>query len=123
MPVLIVGATLVISLDKYKAATHCWLNVETDMIWAFVGPVLFVLGVNVVVLCRVVMVTVSSARRRSKMLTPSSASKMLTFDLTWTSVCPPWTSVHPGLVSVHPGLVSVHPGLVSTQDQCLSTLD
>jgi len=46
LPVLIVGATLVISLDKYKAATHCWLNVETDMIWAFVGPVLFVLGVR-----------------------------------------------------------------------------
>lgn len=43
---LIVGATLVISLDKYKAATHCWLNVETDMIWAFVGPVLFILGVR-----------------------------------------------------------------------------
>ncbi|KAK0132954.1 Adhesion G-protein coupled receptor D2 [Merluccius polli] len=88
LPVLIVGVTLVISLDKYKAATHCWLNVETDMIWAFVGPVLFVLGVNVVVLCRVVMVTVSSARRRSKMLTPSSVSKMLTFDLTWAVTRP-----------------------------------
>uniref|UniRef100_A0A8C4Z9D9 Adhesion G protein-coupled receptor D2 n=1 Tax=Gadus morhua TaxID=8049 RepID=A0A8C4Z9D9_GADMO len=88
LPVLIVGVTLVISLDKYKAATHCWLNMETDMIWAFVGPVLFVLGVNAVVLCRVVMVTVSSARRRSKMLSPSSASKMLTFDLTWAVTRP-----------------------------------
>ncbi|CAL8297285.1 unnamed protein product [Gadus morhua 'NCC'] len=88
LPVLIVGVTLVISLDKYKAATHCWLNMETDMIWAFVGPVLFVLVVNAVVLCRVVMVTVSSARRRSKMLSPSSASKMLTFDLTWAVTRP-----------------------------------
>lgn len=41
------------------------------------------LQVNAVVLCRVVMVTVSSARRRAKMLSPSSASKMQTFDLTW----------------------------------------
>lgn len=41
------------------------------------------LQVNAVVLCRVVMVTVSSARRRTKMLSPSSASKMQTFDLTW----------------------------------------
>lgn len=41
------------------------------------------LQVNAVVLCRVVMVTVSSARRRAKMLSPSCASKMQTFDLTW----------------------------------------
>ncbi|KAM4607388.1 adhesion G protein-coupled receptor D2 [Polymixia lowei] len=88
LPVLIVGVTLAVSLDKYKANNHCWLNVETDMIWAFVGPVIFVLVVNAVVLCRVVMVTVSSARRRAKMLTPSSASKMHTFDLTWAVTRP-----------------------------------
>uniref|UniRef100_A0A674AJL4 Adhesion G protein-coupled receptor D2 n=1 Tax=Salmo trutta TaxID=8032 RepID=A0A674AJL4_SALTR len=88
LPVVIVGVTLTISLDKYKADNHCWLNVETDMIWAFVGPVLFILVVNAVVLCRVVIVTVSSARRRAKMLTPSSASKLHTFDLTWAVTRP-----------------------------------
>uniref|UniRef100_UPI003AAA3395 adhesion G protein-coupled receptor D2 n=1 Tax=Centroberyx gerrardi TaxID=166262 RepID=UPI003AAA3395 len=88
LPVLIVGVTLTISVDKYKADDHCWLNVKTDMIWAFVGPVIFVLAVNAVVLCRVVMVTVSSARRRAKMLSPSSASKMQTFDLTWAVTRP-----------------------------------
>ncbi|CAB1321772.1 unnamed protein product [Coregonus sp. 'balchen'] len=55
LPVVVVGVTLTISLDKYKADSHCWLNVETDMIWAFVGPVLLILVVNAVVLCRVVM--------------------------------------------------------------------
>uniref|UniRef100_A0A3Q1FD45 Adhesion G protein-coupled receptor D2 n=1 Tax=Acanthochromis polyacanthus TaxID=80966 RepID=A0A3Q1FD45_9TELE len=88
LPVLIVGVTLAISADKYKADDHCWLNVKTDTIWAFVGPVIFVLAVNAVVLCRVVMVTVSSARRRAKMLSPSSASKMQTFDLTWAVTRP-----------------------------------
>lgn len=34
------------SVDKYKAEEHCWLNVEADTIWAFVGPVVFVLGVR-----------------------------------------------------------------------------
>lgn len=48
-----------------------------------VDAVVLCLQVNAVVLCRVVMVTVSSARRRAKMLSPSSASKMQTFDLTW----------------------------------------
>ncbi|XP_056232719.1 adhesion G-protein coupled receptor D2 isoform X1 [Seriola aureovittata] len=88
LPVLIVGVTLAISVDEYKAEDHCWLNVKTDTIWAFVGPVVFVLAVNAVVLCRVVMVTVSSARRRAKMLSPSSASKMQTFDLTWAVTRP-----------------------------------
>ncbi|KAF7648627.1 hypothetical protein LDENG_00153720 [Lucifuga dentata] len=88
LPVVIVGVTLTVSLQEYKADEHCWLNVKTDTIWAFVGPVIFVLAVNAVVLCRVVMVTVSSARRRAKMLSPSSASKMQTFDLTWAVTRP-----------------------------------
>lgn len=32
-------------MDEYKADDHCWLNMKTDTIWAFVGPVLFVLMV------------------------------------------------------------------------------
>ncbi|XP_051492961.1 adhesion G-protein coupled receptor D2 isoform X2 [Apus apus] len=73
LPVVIVGMTLATSFNKYVADTHCWLNVRTNVVWAFVGPVLFILAVNTFVLCRVVMVTVSSARRRSKMLTPNSS--------------------------------------------------
>ncbi|NXM33866.1 AGRD2 protein, partial [Oxyruncus cristatus] len=73
LPVLIVGVTLATSFKKYVAANHCWLNAQTNVIWAFVGPVLFILAVNTFVLLRVVMVTVSSARRRSKMLTPNSS--------------------------------------------------
>ncbi|XP_020648969.3 adhesion G protein-coupled receptor D2 [Pogona vitticeps] len=73
LPVVIVGVTLATSFNKYVADNHCWLNVQTDIIWAFVGPVLFVLTVNTFVLFRVVVVTVSSARRRSRMLTPKSS--------------------------------------------------
>ncbi|XP_069842086.1 adhesion G protein-coupled receptor D2 [Dendropsophus ebraccatus] len=71
LPVIIVSVTLATSFNKYLADTHCWLNVHSDIIWAFVGPVLFILTVNTFVLFRVVMVTISSARRRSKMLTPN----------------------------------------------------
>ncbi|PKU37060.1 hypothetical protein llap_12636 [Limosa lapponica baueri] len=73
LPIVIVGVTLATSFNKYVADNHCWLNVQTNVIWAFVGPVLFILAVNTFVLFRVVMVTVSSARRRSKMLTPNSS--------------------------------------------------
>ncbi|NWR00432.1 AGRD2 protein, partial [Paradoxornis webbianus] len=73
LPVLIVGVTLATSFNKYVAANHCWLSVQTNVIWAFVGPVLCILAVNTFVLLRVVMVAVASARRRSKMLTPNSS--------------------------------------------------
>ncbi|KFO82578.1 putative G-protein coupled receptor 144, partial [Cuculus canorus] len=73
LPVVIVGVTLATSFNKYVADNHCWLNVQTNVIWAFVGPVLFILAGDTFVLFRVVMVTVSSARRRSKMLTPNSS--------------------------------------------------
>ncbi|XP_055360447.1 adhesion G-protein coupled receptor D2 isoform X2 [Betta splendens] len=88
LPVLIVGVTLAVSVENYRADDQCWLSVTTDTIWAFVGPVIFILAVNAVVLCRVVMVTVSSAQRRAKMLSPSSASKIQTFDLTWAVTRP-----------------------------------
>lgn len=45
-PVVIVAVTLATSFDKYVADTHCWLNIQTNVIWAFVGPVLFILAVS-----------------------------------------------------------------------------
>uniref|UniRef100_A0A8V1AAS4 Adhesion G protein-coupled receptor D2 n=1 Tax=Gallus gallus TaxID=9031 RepID=A0A8V1AAS4_CHICK len=73
LPAITVGLTLATSFNNYVADNYCWLNVQTNVIWAFVGPVLFILGVNTFVLFRVVMVTVSSARRRAKMLTLNSS--------------------------------------------------
>lgn len=46
VPVAIVAITLAMFPHDYVAAGHCWLNVHTDAIWAFVGPVLFVLTVS-----------------------------------------------------------------------------
>ena len=94
----IVAITLALHPHDYVASGHCWLNVHTDTIWAFVGPVLFVLTVsgevwvpqgrevlgsggsscslapllqaNTYILVRVVMVTVSSTHRCAGMLSP-----------------------------------------------------
>ncbi|XP_051787936.1 adhesion G-protein coupled receptor D2 [Erpetoichthys calabaricus] len=88
LPVIIVGITLATSFNKYVADNYCWLNVQTDIIWSFVGPVLFVLFVNTIVLFRVVVVTVASARRRSKMMTPSCSSKSQKLELTWAATKP-----------------------------------
>ncbi|NWT22186.1 AGRD2 protein, partial [Cardinalis cardinalis] len=88
LPVLIVGVTLASSFNKYVAANHCWLNVQTNVIWAFVGPVLLILAVNSLVLLRVVTVTVASARRRSKMLTPNSSLESQIGTQLWATAKP-----------------------------------
>ncbi|KAF3696283.1 Adhesion G-protein coupled receptor D2 [Channa argus] len=72
-------------VSKQYGYTVCYCNHTTN--FALLLQV-YEVQVNAVVLCRVVMVTVSSAHRRAKMLSPSSASKMQTFDLTWAVMRP-----------------------------------
>ncbi|XP_054608236.2 adhesion G protein-coupled receptor D2 [Nothobranchius furzeri] len=68
LPVLIVTITLASASGKYSADDYCWLSVQNGIIWGFVGPVIFIIMVNVLVLTRVVIITVSTAKRRSIML-------------------------------------------------------
>ncbi|XP_069922625.1 adhesion G protein-coupled receptor D2 isoform X2 [Oryctolagus cuniculus] len=87
-PVLIVAVTLAVSPHDYVAAGHCWLSVHTDAIWAFVGPVLFVLAANTCILVRVVLVTVSSARRRAHTLNPQPCLQQRLQIQIWATVKP-----------------------------------
>nr|XP_042101652.1 adhesion G-protein coupled receptor D2-like isoform X3 [Ovis aries] len=88
VPVAIVAITLAMSPHDYMATGHCWLNVHTDAIWAFVGPVLFVLTANTCILVRVVIVTVSSARRRARMLSPQPCRQQQLRIQMWATVKP-----------------------------------
>uniref|UniRef100_A0A8D0X2Z7 Adhesion G protein-coupled receptor D2 n=1 Tax=Sus scrofa TaxID=9823 RepID=A0A8D0X2Z7_PIG len=88
VPVVIVAITLATSPQDYVATGHCWLNVHTDTIWAFVGPVLFVLTANTCILVRVVIVTVSSVRRRARMLSPQPCVQQQLRIQMWATVKP-----------------------------------
>ncbi|XP_039717390.1 adhesion G protein-coupled receptor D2 [Pteropus medius] len=89
LPLALVAVTLAVSSPRdYVAPGHCWLNVHTDTIWAFVGPVLFVLTANTCILIRVVTVTVSSARRRAHMLSPQPGLKQQIRIQMWATVKP-----------------------------------
>uniref|UniRef100_UPI00398E5E99 adhesion G protein-coupled receptor D2 n=1 Tax=Pristiophorus japonicus TaxID=55135 RepID=UPI00398E5E99 len=87
-PVFIVAVTLATAGDKYIADNHCWLNVQSEIIWAFVGPVLFTLTINTFVLCRVVMITVASSQRRSMMLASDSSLAQRVYSRTWAAIKP-----------------------------------
>ncbi|XP_058494748.1 adhesion G-protein coupled receptor D2 isoform X2 [Solea solea] len=68
LPVLIVTITLASASGKYSADGYCWLSVQNGVIWGFAGPVIFIIMVNIMILSRVVLISISTARRRSIML-------------------------------------------------------
>ncbi|XP_043576091.1 adhesion G-protein coupled receptor D2 isoform X1 [Chiloscyllium plagiosum] len=90
-PVFIVAITLATTGDKYIADNHCWLNIQSEIIWAFVGPVLFTLTINTFVLLRVVMITITSSQRRSMMLASDSS-------LAQRALCQIWTAIKPVVI-------------------------
>ncbi|XP_067676165.1 adhesion G protein-coupled receptor B3-like [Haliotis asinina] len=50
-PAVIVGITLgTVKLDGYRGLKYCWLSTERHVIWAFVGPALFIILVNTFIL-------------------------------------------------------------------------
>ncbi|XP_062869473.1 adhesion G-protein coupled receptor D2 [Trichomycterus rosablanca] len=70
LPVLIVTITLASATGKYSADGHCWLSVQNGVIWGFAGPVIFIVVVNIMVLTRVLVITISTAKRRTLMMAP-----------------------------------------------------
>ncbi|KAF5894699.1 adhesion G-protein coupled receptor D2-like, partial [Clarias magur] len=84
LPVLIVSVTLASASGNYTADDHCWLSTHNGVIWGFVGPVIFIITVrkrvyshnikvNILVLTRVVIITTSTAKRRSLMMADSTS--------------------------------------------------
>ncbi|XP_051979787.1 adhesion G-protein coupled receptor D2 isoform X3 [Xyrauchen texanus] len=75
LPVLIVTITLASASGKYSADGHCWLSVQNGVIWGFAGPVIFIIMVNIMILTRVVVITITTAKRRSLMMTLNSSAE------------------------------------------------
>nr|XP_006814219.1 PREDICTED: latrophilin-3-like [Saccoglossus kowalevskii] len=65
-PAIVVGITLALDYRGYGTDSHCWLSVERDTIWAFVGPALLVILVNTVVLILVIKVFMSVKSNKDK---------------------------------------------------------
>ncbi|CAL8309781.1 unnamed protein product [Lota lota] len=80
LPVLIVTITLASSRGRYSADGHCWLSVQNGVIWGFAGPVIFIILVNIMVLTRVVVITISTAKRRSIMLVMGTSTVEQTYE-------------------------------------------
>uniref|UniRef100_A0A8D2INH1 Adhesion G protein-coupled receptor L1 n=1 Tax=Varanus komodoensis TaxID=61221 RepID=A0A8D2INH1_VARKO len=68
-PALVVGIAAAIDYRSYGTDKACWLRVDNYFIWSFIGPVSFVIVINLVFL----MITLHKMIRNTSVLKPDSS--------------------------------------------------
>ncbi|XP_046690264.1 adhesion G protein-coupled receptor L1 isoform X1 [Silurus meridionalis] len=68
-PALVVGISAAIDYRSYGTRKACWLRVDNYFVWSFIGPVSFIIMLNLVFL----MVTLHKMVRNSSALKPDSS--------------------------------------------------
>ncbi|XP_071170139.1 latrophilin-like protein 1 [Mytilus edulis] len=66
VPVVIVAISASANWNGYGTSSSCWLSTRTGAIWAFVGPAIAIILVNVVILWMVIKIVISSAKHDQK---------------------------------------------------------
>uniref|UniRef100_A0A1A8UZ09 Latrophilin 1 n=1 Tax=Nothobranchius furzeri TaxID=105023 RepID=A0A1A8UZ09_NOTFU len=69
LPALVVGISAAIDYRSYGTKKACWLRVDNHFIWSFIGPVSFVIMLNLIFL----MITLHKMIRNSSALKPDSS--------------------------------------------------
>ncbi|XP_070557832.1 cadherin EGF LAG seven-pass G-type receptor 2-like isoform X8 [Ptychodera flava] len=81
LPLVIVSLAVGLSEDKYgkqinQSGEHfCWLSTEDNLIWSFAGPVLIVVGMNLIVFFMAVKATIQSRSKDPEFSTLKSGLK------------------------------------------------
>ncbi|XP_070555787.1 adhesion G-protein coupled receptor D1-like [Ptychodera flava] len=66
VPIIIVTIAAAVNPNGYGTPTGCWLDMKSGQIWAFVGPAVMVLMINIVILVVVLRIVVASTRTSSE---------------------------------------------------------
>ncbi|KAH9496862.1 Adhesion G-protein coupled receptor D1 [Bulinus truncatus] len=61
VPLVLVAISAAVDWDGYGNSRSCWLSIQRSTIWAFVGPAIAIIIVNLVILLLVLRIVVSSA--------------------------------------------------------------
>ncbi|XP_068095263.1 adhesion G protein-coupled receptor L2 isoform X10 [Hyperolius riggenbachi] len=68
-PATVVGVSAAIGYKSYRTEKACWLPIDNNFIWSFIGPVAFIILVNIVFL----VITVCKMVKHSNSLKPDSS--------------------------------------------------
>ncbi|XP_060603674.1 adhesion G protein-coupled receptor L4-like [Ruditapes philippinarum] len=88
LPLVLVIISSVADWEGYGTETSCWLSIDRKTIWAFIGPAIAVIVVNLVILIMVLRVVIKKTDRNSKKDQMRAAIKAALFllhllGLTW----------------------------------------
>ncbi|XP_028512911.1 adhesion G-protein coupled receptor D1, partial [Exaiptasia diaphana] len=61
LPALIVGVAAIIKPYGYGTNHVCWLSLDDGFVWAFLGPVIAIIAINIFILAAVIKTVVASA--------------------------------------------------------------
>ncbi|XP_064632601.1 uncharacterized protein LOC135490946 [Lineus longissimus] len=61
LPIVVVTVSAGIRIDGYGTKDYCWLSLEDGLIWAFIGPALCVIAINLMILVLVVRIVIVAA--------------------------------------------------------------
>ncbi|KAM5148331.1 adhesion G protein-coupled receptor L2 isoform 3-T3 [Mantella aurantiaca] len=68
-PATVVGVSAAIDYKSYGTEKACWLRIDNNFIWSFIGPVAFIILVNIVFL----VITLCKMMKHSNSLKPDSS--------------------------------------------------
>ncbi|XP_030634747.1 adhesion G protein-coupled receptor E3-like [Chanos chanos] len=54
VPTLVVGVSVAVQRDGYDSET-CWIKLETSYVWSFLGPVCFILAMNLILFITIII--------------------------------------------------------------------
>ncbi|XP_033117323.1 uncharacterized protein LOC117117204 [Anneissia japonica] len=90
IPAVIVIITMAVRIDGYGTDTACWLDISSGTVWAFIGPVIVVISLNVIIIGMVLKIfsgvkTIKSKPKREQIRRTLRAMVILLpiFGVTW----------------------------------------
>ncbi|EDV24156.1 uncharacterized protein TRIADDRAFT_57359 [Trichoplax adhaerens] len=60
LPLIVVGVSVAVKFQDY-GVNSCWLSITSGLIWAFIGPAIFIISFNTIILLMVVRIVLHSA--------------------------------------------------------------
>ncbi|KAM7140854.1 putative adhesion G protein-coupled receptor E4P isoform 1-T1 [Molossus nigricans] len=79
IPALIVAVSAIVGHGNYGTYTHCWLKLDKGFIWSFIGPVAFIVLINLVFYFQILWILRSKLSSLNKEVSTIQDTRVMTF--------------------------------------------
>ncbi|XP_032164314.1 putative adhesion G protein-coupled receptor E4P isoform X1 [Mustela erminea] len=79
IPAVIVAVSAIVGPQNYGSHTHCWLKLDKGFIWSFMGPVAFIILINLVLYFQILWILRSKLSSLNKEISTIQDTRLMTF--------------------------------------------